>query len=316
MGIASYFVGEYSSLMKKFSVIENRTINRWVLNLPGAGCSHWKQHGGCAMCGFHVATRRYNKGFLLPGVIFKLLYVMAERFYKESKPSELLVYNGGSFWNDKEIPRNFQHWFFQNVSSHDSMGKVLIENRCEYITLRKIHQAVELLGNKKLYVGIGLESADDFLRNVIIRKGLSRKFFEEKVKLLNNNGAFAMAYVFLKPMGLSDRLALKDVLATIDYALSMGVSEIDVSCAFVQRKTEMERQYLSGAFSPPRLEVIIELIDDIITHNWPVNIAGFDDYPPPIAIPRNCDKCSGAYYDAIEMFRQKKILGDIPTCDC
>jgi radical SAM enzyme (TIGR01210 family) len=316
MGVMHSMMSEYASLIKRFSLGKNETVYRMILNLPGAGCEYWKRDGGCTMCGFHVATNKYTRGRLLSKWIFQLLYIMAQGFYLKNAPFELFVYNGGSFLNDREIPVGFQDWFFKQVSMHKTIQSVMVENRCEYITQEKIENAVQLLGGKKLYVGIGLESANDYLRNNVIRKGLSLKVFEKKVRLVRANDAFVAAYVFLKPPGLNDEAALVDVVKTIQYALAVGVSEINVSCAFIQRQTEMERMYYDGEFIPPRLDIIVELINIIIANSWPVSIGGFDDYPPPVAIPRNCDSCSENFYALIERFREERVLGDIPICSC
>jgi hypothetical protein len=316
MGIVRAIVEGYSNSLERFSIGDKKAALRWVLNLPGAGCEYWKKGGGCTMCGFHAATNRFSKGRLLPKEIFKWLYIVAEKLYKDQDPSEIFVYNGGNFWNDREIPKKFQSWFFKRLSSHETIRRVMIENRCEYIVEEKIKKAVGLLENKRLYIGIGLESINDHIRNVVIKKGLSLDIFEEKVKLAQKNKAFIMAYIFMKPFGLSDDEALEDTIATIKYALSVGVSEIDVSCAFVQRHTELEKRYQAGEFTPPRLDTVVRLIEKIMENNWPVNIGGFDDYPPPISIPSNCSKCSDLFYRAIENFRRVRVLGYVPRCNC
>ena len=316
MGVANLLVREYSSLDLRFSSALGKSMRRITLNIPGAGCEYQKKTGGCMMCGFHVATNKYSRGKLLPVWIFQLLSILAWKFYAKEKPSELFVYNGGSFWNDREIPRAFQRWLFGYIAFQKSIQRVMVESRCEYITGEKIKEAVTFLGGKELLVGIGLESSNDYLRNIIIKKGLTRKDFERTVKLINDNGARVAAYIFLKPLGLTDEEALEDVISTIKYALSVGVFEINVSCAFIQEKTEMAKAYLAGKFVPPKLNVVVDLISSAKSNNLPVNIGGFDDYPPPIDIPKNCENCSPSFYDLIENFRKNGVLGEIPQCNC
>jgi hypothetical protein len=284
--------------------------------LPGAGCEFRKQSGGCTMCGFGNSTDKYTHGHLLPNFVFKTLLSLAAKKAQLLHPNELYVYNGGSFWNDHEIPRKFQEYLYCQVASSPSLKHLFIENRCEYIGRDKIVKAVEALDGKRLTVGIGLESQDNFVRNTLIKKGLSKISFAEKVDLLRKHGAKASAYIFLKPLGLNEEQALQETLQTIRYALSTGVSEINLSCAFIQDKTPMADAYRKGEFLPPKLWTILEIIKEIIKNNWPVSIGGFDDEPPPLAIPQNCPECSPAIYKAIESFRQTRILGEIPECGC
>ena len=304
-------------LVKMYSkVVERNGKRRWTLMLPGAGCEYWKKTGGCRMCGFNNATKRYSRGLLYPSFIFKSLYYAAEAEEISQSPEQLSVFNGGSFWNDNEIPADFQNYLCRKVEENDSLNAVMIESRCEYITSRKVKNALELLNGKRLKVGIGLESQDDFVRNMLIHKGLAKKDFEDKVGLLRKAGADVMAYVFLKPLGLGEKKAITEALKSIKYALSIGVTEIELSSAFVQEGTMMAASFHHGKFRPPYLWSMLEIIQEVIKNDWPVSIGGFEDEPAPIAIPANCPNCSPRIYQTIEQFRQTRRLGPIPNCSC
>ncbi|PIT95054.1 hypothetical protein COT98_01290 [Candidatus Falkowbacteria bacterium CG10_big_fil_rev_8_21_14_0_10_39_9] len=302
----------YSVIKNKYSFWEKKTIQSWLLMLPGSGCEHHKKTGGCTMCGFHQATDKYTHIRLF----FKAMFLLAQRVVRNVRPQEIFVFNGGSFFNDKEIPVNFQKYLYRHVASNNYLQRLVVESRCEYITADKISLATKILGNKKLMVGIGLESQDDHIRNKIVCKSLTKARFEEKVNLLKEYGADVLAYVFLKPIGLTDEEAFEEAIKTIKYALSVGVKEIALSCAFVQEGTKMSQAYHEGRFTPPSLWTVLKVIAEIRANNWPVHIGGFSDEPKPIAIPCNCPDCSPQIYEAIEQLREKGILGSIPTCNC
>jgi archaeosine synthase beta-subunit len=315
-GLIEKFVNTYSTVSSRYSVADRKMTTRWTLMLPGSGCEYWKKSGGCTMCGFKNSTEKYSHGRLYPSCVFKALYWLAEKSANKLLPDELAVYNGGSFWNDREIPRNFQNYLYRLVSANGTLQRLMFETRCEYINEQKIRIALEALGNKKLTVGIGLESQDDFVRNKLIRKGLSKKEFESKVGMLRRAGADVLAYVFLKPLGLTEEEALKEAISTIKYAVDVGVSRIDLSCAFIQAGTKMSESFFNGTYSPPSLWTILEIIKQTEDYGWPVNIGGFTDEPPPLAIPANCPNCSPQIYDSIEQYRITRILGKIPKCSC
>lgn len=307
----------YSSTTARYSLPERRKVVRWTLMLPGAGCEYWKKtHGGCTMCGFNGSTHKYTRGVLYPAAFFKALYHLSKRAAAAQHPEEIFIFNGGNFWNDNEIPADFQQYLFRDIAKERLPARVMIESRCEYITERKVADALEALGGTKLKIGIGLESQDDYVRNNLIHKGLSKRNFEYKVRLAKKYGAEIQAYVFLKPLGLDEKKALKDALDSIRYALSVGVAEIEVSSAFVQPGTAMADAFHRGEFRPPHLWTILKIIGETIANDWPVSIGGFDDEPPPIAVPTNCPDCSPYIHNLIEQFRQTRILGEIPNCPC
>lgn len=307
----------YSSTAVKYSLPERRGVTRWTLMLPGAGCEYWKKtHGGCTMCGFNGSTNKYTRGALYPSSFFKVLYRLSKRATAAQHPEEISVFNGGSFWNDNEIPADFQRYLFRDIARERLPARVMIESRCEYITQPKIVEALEMLDGKKLKIAIGLESQDDHVRNRLIRKGLSKRDFESKVRMARNYGAEIQAYVFLKPLGLDEKRAMHDALDSIGYALSVGATEVEISCAFIQSGTAMAEAFFRGEFRPPYLWTILKIIEEILAHDWPVSIGGFSDEPPPIAIPANCPDCSPDIYNLIERFRQTRKLGEIPNCPC
>lgn len=313
----NHLINLYSEVSHKYSLKDNKEILRWTLMLPGAGCEYLKTTGGCTMCGFGNSTRKYTRGHLLWSGVFKSMYHLAEKGANPHQPQELFIYNGGSFWNAKEIPVQFQDYLYKRVADNLSISRLFIENRCEYIQENKIAQAVESIGSKKRFtIGIGLESHNDYVRNHIIRKGLSLKLFENKVKLIKKLGAETAVYIFLKPTGLSEKAALEETLASIKYAVSLGVNEIHLSCAFVQTNTKMATEFYAGNFSPPTLWSILEIIEQIERYKWPVLIGSFTDEPLPIAIPANCSECSPSIYQAIEQYRRIRILGEITDCSC
>lgn len=302
----------YSSITTRFSFLENKTVQKQLLMFPGAGCEYWKKSGGCTMCGFHNATQKFSFGILYPPLVFKAMFRLAE----DATADELAVFNGGSFWNSREIPESFSDYLFTRLGRLSRLKRVMIENRPEYVTEAKICSAKRKLGDKRLTLAMGFESQDDFIRNSIIRKGVSKRLFEEKVRLIAKSGATSLAYVFLKPVGLSERKALKEAFDTIRYLLDIGVNEVELSCAFVQENTPMFAAFKGGEFKPPKLWSVLAIIEEAQKNGWPLRVGGFTDEPPPVAIPANCPSCSPVIYEAIERYRIHGKLGAIPDCKC
>jgi hypothetical protein len=295
---------------------EKKTISRLVLLLPGRGCVWAQKTGGCTMCGFSQKIRQIGKNFTSQDLI--ALYKTAEIMTIEDNPFMLTVYNGGSFINDYEIPLEVQKKICQLVKNHPTIKKLFVESRAEFVTAEKIQTLKKELGEKKLVVAIGLEAQDDKIRNIYINKGLTKETYEKAIKIIKQNGAKALTYVFIKPIYLSEREAMVEAIKTAEYAFRVGkTDEIAFESAFIQEGTLMEKLYREGKYKPPWLWSIIEVIKKT-EYLGPIHLGGFEDEPPPIAIPTNCPYCSKKIKEAMQVYRETNNLKvfDNLYCDC
>jgi len=309
---------DFSFIDKIFEPFWQKCVDRWVLELPGAGCEWFKKTGGCTMCGFNQATYKYTfGGKLYPHIVFMAIFYWAYCQILKSNPEILVIYNGGSFLNDKEIPAKTQLAILNFVRRHKTIEKIMVESRAEYVNEIKLRQYKEALGEKKLEIAIGLESADDKVRNECLKKGMSKATFEKAVKLCKIFDIQTFAYVFLKPHCLTEKEAVKDAIKSIKYCFKVGIDEVSLSCAFVQVGTLLHKLYQRGEFQPPTLWSIIEVIQKT-AHLGPVRIGSFDDDPPPIAKPHNCGECDFGVLVAIEDYNLylNPMFFDGRTCDC
>lgn len=293
----------FSYTEKIFNVEKNEKLTRWTLLLPGSGCAWAKTSAGCHMCGFKVKIDQVNRG--KPASVTKLMTIfqLGKSLTRGSSPYSLSVYNGGSFFNDEEIPFEVQERICREVERSSSIEQLIVESRPEFATNDKIKLLTSLLKRKKLRVAIGLEAVSDYVREVCINKGFSTKDYERAVEILKKNGAEVSTYVFLKPIYLSEQESIEEAVRTTRYAFSLGSSEIMIESAFIQPGTKMQELYLSGEFRPPWLWSIIEVVRST-SHLGPVYIGGFEDEPPPLAIPHNCEMCSPRFTDLFRSYNE------------
>lgn len=307
---------DFSFLDTIYDPLQSKPVKRWVLELPGAGCEWYKKTGGCTMCGFNQAAGKYNFGGKLhPHLVFMAIFLWAYRRVRKARPEQLVIYNGGSFLNDREIPLKTQLAILRFAQLHPTLKKIMVETRAEFITREKLYAYYEATGKKKLEIAIGLESANDAVRNGCLKKGLAKKTFETAVQLCRQFGFETLAYVFLKPDCLSETEAIADAVATIEYCAQNKVDEISLSCAFVQAGTPLCERYRAGLFTPPTLWSIIEVAEKT-AGLIPVRIGSFDDTPPPLARPSNCPLCDNQVMTTIEEYRQSHDLSVFDGLDC
>lgn len=282
---------EFSYVDEIYDAKKSELRKRWVLLLPGNGCSWAKKSGGCSMCGFNYRLSRINRG--KRSFLTKPLknFRWAKTLIEDRKPSNLTIYNGGSFLNDGEMPRDVQEKICEEVSESPYVDSLFVESRPEFVSEEKIKSLNSLLGTKSLKVGMGLECVTDYYRDYYVHKGLSRYRFQEAVNILKQNDVAVLVYVFLKPIHLGEKESINEAIGTVEYAFSIGADEVALESAFIQEGTVMKELYSQGEFEPPWLWSIIEVIKQV-HHLGPVYIGGFEDEPPPIDIPHNCPKCS------------------------
>ncbi|RBO82541.1 hypothetical protein [Marinomonas aquiplantarum] len=311
---------KYSPYLKK-SIYQNTMV------VPGGGCAYYRSKKGdaCTFCAFPGLTRDVIKGagyedYYGSWKLDSETYIkMFDSLFDYSEKSErLAIFNGGSFFPESELPIGFQEYVYNRVSHSKKTKQLLVEAYPNFISRKKLENAVDQLGDKTLMVGIGLESSNDIVRNNIMNKGIDLGRFERKVKMMKEVGVVSYVYVFLKPHLLNEAQAYHDVINTLEYLSSIGVDEIALSCAFVSPGTPLERIYDRGDFRTPWLWTIIKVIEQAKQNRWPVTIGGFDDNPPPKAIPSNCSSCDPIVLDIIESYRRtgEFTMESAPLCSC
>ena len=314
-------------IKERYSPVYQHTLTQFTCTIPGGGCVYYRANKGdvCPFCAFPATTRELIKGpghetsfksWSLDANIYQKMY---QALLSEAENEEkVAVFNGGSFFPNSELPTEFQHFVYEDISSRPSVRQLMVESYPSFIAEKTLHEAKEILGAKDLMVGIGFESQDDYIRNTLLKKGIDKGLFENKVKLMQKLGVQVFVYAFLKAPGLTEKQALEETLKTIEYLFNLGVDEIALSCAFVPQGTELEEKYKAGEFRPPWLWTILEIINAAQKNNWPLSVGGFEDYPPPIDIPNNCPACDHEANGLIDHYR---LHGNLLVhkgikCDC
>jgi len=306
---------KFFSIDRVYDFQEKTPIARLILLLPGKGCEWARKTGGCTMCAFGKKAEEIGKNFSPEDLL--ALYEISIDLTRNERPLNLTIHNGGSFLNDNEIPFDTQLKICKKVNQHPSLKKLFIESRVEFINGQKIKSLKNELQNKTLIIGIGLEAQDDKIRNIFIKKGLDKKDYGKAVKLLKENGVRVLTYVFLKPICLTEKEAIEEAIKTIKYAFEAGTDEIALEVAFIQEGTLMAKLFKEKKYKPPWLWSIIEIIKKTYRLG-PIHIGGFEDEPPPIAIPSNCPLCSSKIKNFLQQYREIhdiNLLNEL-RCNC
>lgn len=308
------------------STTASETGYRFMMGFRNVGCAYWREnpfHIGCFNCGFCSGiTHEVEPTQDELKMQFEKALKQALQTHVNFDVIEFL--NDGSFFNDEEFSPSFRRHLFRRVNSLPYIKRVLIETRPEFVNKENVSCVLsELSHDKKLEVAIGLESADDFIRGVCIRKGFSRNDFEKAIQCFSLFGdrISVVAYSLVKPAFLSEKEAIEDQINTARYLAELSKQykckiTIKLEPAVVAKGTLLDFLYFHGqeninhAYSIMSYWAIVEILCRLRQENinLPVRIGSRNDMDVIEKVPAIYDP-SGMYskwdfvvYEAVQYF--------------
>lgn len=285
--------------------------------LSTIGCAHARSDsGGCTMC-----------SYLLDGVqemptsdqiVAQFNFAMKELETKEA-PLSVKIYTSGSFLDDEEIPADARSEILRIIAADERVREVVLESRPEYVNDTTLSIVREVLGDRIVEIGMGLESASDTVRTVCINKNFDLQTFKNALKTAKNYNIGMRAYVLLKPPLLTERDALLDAISTVQEARTLGVTTVSLNPVNVQKYTLVEKLWTRGNYRPPWLWSVLEVLRKAsnISDEWMKIVCD------PVAGGKrrgahNCGKCDNDLVEAIRKFSlsQDPVALENLTCDC
>ncbi len=170
----------YSSVNNGF--LNNSKIERVIFYLRSSGCE-WSctEMGGCFMCGHYFGTTMGKK---LPRNSFYNQFLSEYNKYDFSKYPMICIYNAGSILNNNEIPRDELYKILEQIKNNIYIKHVVLESRPEFIDEEVVNNISNILKDKIIEIGIGLETSNDMIREYCINKGFDFSIYIEKTAIL------------------------------------------------------------------------------------------------------------------------------------
>ncbi|MFN3384297.1 MAG: archaeosine biosynthesis radical SAM protein RaSEA [Archaeoglobaceae archaeon] len=259
------------------------------------GCA-WRK---CTMCSYWLESRN------LSGEILK---EQIDQIFAKIDTKILKIFTSGSFFDENEVSRDLRLYIVERALER-GVEKIIVESRPEFVSEEKLRDFEGI----ELEVGIGLETADDFIRENCINKGFSFSDFKFAVEKIKASGFRVKCYLLLKPPFLSEREAILDVVDSAK-KVSKLVDLISINLTNVQKGTIVEKLWERSLYRPPWLWSAVEAIKRI---EGDVEIICDPVAGGKIRGPHNCGKCDREVVSALKLFSltQDKSLLDL-DCDC
>jgi len=288
-------------------ILENKIVNAYVIIFRTRGCS-WALKSGCSMCGYFNDSlwEKVSDNDLLKQFDVAMQGYNGEKLIK--------IFTSGSFLDDYEIPQSIQKKILGKLL--ETADKVSVESRPEYVTNKKLSELKKIVGTKTFEVGIGLETANDFVREHSINKGFSFNDYKKAAEALKKHHFKCKTYVLVKPPFLTEKESIEDCKNTVE-TIKPYADTISFNPTNVQRNTVVEHLWKRRQFRPAWLWSVVEILKQskqITDAHIKCDIAGGGN----IRGAHNCKTCDRKILDAIADFslsQDTKVFNDL-DCDC
>lgn len=315
----------------EFQDSSRRNNQRLIVILNSRGCSYaMKGEGPCFNCGLVSAS---NQGAEVPeqSMMQQFKEIINSYDFDSQEITELDLFNAGSLLDDWQVSADTRRLLFAEIATIDNIKDILIDSRPEDITEEKILTIKKIIGDKELWVGIGLETADDVVRNLCINKSFPLKKFETAVQTLQKLKANLFVYLMFKPAFLTEQEAIEDTERTIKYLTNLSKKlsiplRISLEPGVVQGDCLLTELYLKGFYATPWLWSVVRVIKETYQFTNGCLRVGIPEEVPQIIDRRHnynangasCD-CSGLIEKCILDFNQRKEINAfdcLPRCAC
>ena len=284
--------------------VNEPVVKSLVLILRTHGCS-WHRStakvGGCTMCGY-VNDCLNTETPIKPEDIIYQFQSAVERF--TDKPFKLVkIFTSGSFLDDNEVPQNVQRTILKMCNDLD-MQSVTFESRPEFVTTEKIEELTAIFP-KGLQIAIGLESANSDVLKYSINKGFQFQDYCDAVKIAKEFDISIKTYLLLKPLFLTEREAIEDVLHSIQKLREHDLTNcISINPVNIQKFTIVEYAYRHRDYRPPWLWSVIDVLrrGHAELTGTRIRLLSQPTGGGSLRGPHNCGKCDERVLEAIAEF--------------
>ncbi len=276
-------------------LLNGRPVKSLTIILRTVGC-RWNR---CTMCGYA------SEG--APATADDLMVQFLAAMKKLSGEDRVVkIYTSGSFLDPLEMPEEARAKILVDLQSR-GIEKLVVESRPEYITPVRVEECLSMIDTE---FAIGLETANDLIRQKIIRKGFNFQDFIDAAKTVHDQGGKVKAYLLLKPPFLSEGEAIRDAISSAMTA-SRYADMLSLNLCNIQRGTLVERLWERGEYRPPWLWSAVEVLKNV---SYPVIC-------DPVGAgtrrgPHNCGECDAAIAKAIRSHDLTQDPGIFEDLEC
>ena len=181
-------------------ILNNNVVDAFVMIFRTQGCS-WALNSGCSMCGYFNDSM-WSK--VSDDDLLKQFNTMMENYTGQKF---IKIFTSGSFLDEKEIKTGVRNKILETL--YETAEKISVESRPEYITSNNLSEIQKISKSKTFEIGVGLETADDFIREYCINKGFTFNDYKKAAEKIKKHNFKLKTYVLVKPPFLTEKKSIQ-----------------------------------------------------------------------------------------------------------
>jgi hypothetical protein len=286
--------------------LDDKNVDAFVIIFRTKGCS-WALNSGCSMCGYFNDSMWENVSDddLLTQFNIAMKNYSGQSFVK--------IFTSGSFLDDNEVRPKTRKEILDKL--FETANRVSVESRPEFITDEKMSEIIDIFKTKTFEVGLGLETASDFVREYCLNKGFKFEDYKKAAKKLKKYNVKLKTYVLIKPPFLTEKESIQDAIKTID-KIKKITDSISFNPTNVQRNTLVNYLWQRKQYRPAWLFSIVEILKKSKKISGNVRIKCDIVGGGSIRGAHNCKLCDSKFLDAISKFSLSQNLNMFKGLDC
>lgn len=247
---------KHYALMKSNPPLSRET--RAVIGIRTRGCTYARSPwGGCSVCG-HAASTLWD-AHISDTCILEDFYIALDAV-KEYGPTTLCLYTSGSFLDENELPSHVRDVILEEAAKIGATTTIAIESIPTFVTPPLLDSVLTRIGSKRLRIGMGLDTANDFVRSLAFQRALPSAAYHQAVHYCRKKSVETTAYLVFGHPFLPPPMALYDTSDSIRRAFSLGFSSVSIEPVALQPGTLQAAFSELHLYQPPSIWDICDLL--------------------------------------------------------
>lgn len=295
------------------------------LTVQTKGC-RLSAYGSCSMCNYGCGQEPDTDKLLK-----ELSCILKQAVTKNVQT--ILLGASGSFLDPQEIPEQTQDAVLKAVFQ-SGIPQIIIETHYSSASDAALRRVSSLLPKRRIELEIGLESANQWIREYILNKHIDPFGFEAMIARAHHFQMTVTANLLLGVPFLSEAAQISETLDSIRWLLSKKIDYIMVFPLNIHPYTLFQWLHQKGMVQPPSLWMAVSLLSKLDDHELNhISIAWYGnrsiDYGrAQVSVPpQACGSCRNVLLTFFEEFyinrdlrhrkaQIKKILREPLACSC
>lgn len=241
------------------------------------------RYGRCAFCSLPTMSEG-GDAVSAADIETQIDYILSHYTQEQiDQIGKVSIYTASSVLDQECLPTRSLVYLALKASSFPNLQVLSLETRPEYVEDWELKALKHLFSNKvKIEVGIGYETHDQHLRNMVLKKGLSIEKLRKLMAMLAENDCSLKAYLMLKPhYSLSEKEGIIEAVNGVnelhEFSKEFNVeTSVHLNPTYIAKGCSLTDDMIKYGYQPPELSSVIEVLKHASELKIPI-YAGLDD---------------------------------------